>query len=146
MKQKMNKQKQIINIMQQEQAYWHIPKIKIAWLPLLGLILFTLLSIGNFQLIDKNVLHEIFSSDTCKENSPCKLELKDLINFYPIFMEYVLISLALISFFAIFKRGYSGLKSYDEEGLIGGLIPGLIGGLIPSLIGGLIGGLIGEFD
>ena len=132
------------NIKQHEEAYWHIPKVAI--LPIIGFILFTLLAIGNYQLIDKEVVIYTFS---CQENCN-NLISSDLINIYPILGEYILISLALISLVASFKRGYKNLKSYDEEGLIfgliWGLIGGLIGGLIFGLIFGLIWGLIGEFE
>ena len=139
---------------QHEEKYWHIPKIAI--LPILALIIFTLLAIGNFQLIDKSVLHKVFK--TCENQCEYNLVPSDLINLYPILGEYILISLALISLIAIFKKGYKNLKSYKEDGLILGLILGLIGslivglivglifGLIFGLIGGLIFGLIEEFD
>jgi len=113
---------------QHEEQYWHIPKFNI--LQILGLIIFSLLAIGNLQLIDKEVLHEVFSQDTCKKDLPCNLVPHDLINLYPIIFEYILISLSLISLVALFKGGYSKLKRYDENGLIVGLIVGLIGGLI----------------
>jgi hypothetical protein len=127
-------------IKQHEQAYWHIPKFTI--LPFILAIIFGLLTYGNFQLIDKEVLHKVFSEDTCKADSLCNLVSSDLINIYPIIGEYILLSLILISIVAEFKRGYKNLKSYDEEGLIGGLIFGLIIGLIGGLISGLISGLI----
>jgi hypothetical protein len=130
----------IKNIKQHEENYWHILKFSI--LPFLGFALFTFLALANFQLIDKAVLHEVFSDETCKQDLPCNLVPHDLINLYPILGEYLLISLALISLVASFKRGYKNLKSYEEEGLIVGLIVGLIFGLIVGLIGGLIGGLI----
>jgi len=130
----MNKQS---NIKQHEDKYWHIPKL--ALLPLLGFIVFTLLAYGNYLLIDKQVIATVFNCE--KDN--CNLTAHDLINIYPIIAEYLLISLAIISLFAMFKRGYKNLKSFDEEGLIFGLILGLIFGLILGLIGGLIVGLIG---
>jgi len=106
----MNKQ-----IKTHEDNYYHIPKL--AMLPFLGLILFSLLAYGNYQLIDKEVISYAFScSEDCNE-----LITSDLINFYPILGEYILISLALISLIAMFKRGYKNLKSYDDEGLIIGL-------------------------
>ena len=126
------------NIKQHEDKYIHIPKVNL--LPLIGLILFILLAIGNYQLIDKEVISEAFKS--CEEECVYNLVTSDLKNLYPIIGEYILISLALISLVALFKGGYSELKSYDEEGLIGGLIFGLIGGLIFGLIIGLIFGLI----
>ena len=46
------------NIKQHEEQYWHIPKI--ALLPIIGLIFFVLLSIGNYQLIDKQVVTTAF--------------------------------------------------------------------------------------
>ena len=111
----MNKQS---NIKQHEDKYWHIPKL--ALLPLLGFIVFTLLAYGNYLLIEKQVIATI----------------------YPIIAEYLLISLAIISLVAIFKKGYKNLKSFDEGGLISGLILGLIFGLIVCLISSLIFGLI----
>ena len=124
------------NIKQHEEAYWHIPKIAI--LPILGFILFTLLAIGNYQLIDKEVVSTAFN---CSEES-CNLVPSNLINLYPILGEYLLISLAIISLIASFKRGYKNLKSYGEEGLIFVLIVGLIFVLIVGLMVGLIFGLI----
>ena len=123
-------------IKQHEENYWHIPKFSI--LPILGLILFILLAIGNFQLINLEVIKTAFSC----ERGNCNLVSSDLINIYPIIGEYILISLALISLVAIFKKGYKNLKKYDEKGLIGGLIISLILGLILGLIPGLIPGLI----
>ena len=100
-----------------EDKYYHIPKVNL--LPLLGLIIFILLAIGNFQLIDKAVIKEVFKSceDTCIYN----LISNNLINIYPIIAEYILISLALISLISLFKGGYNNIKSYNENGLIGGL-------------------------
>ena len=66
-----------------------------------------------------------------------------LLILYPICGEYVLIALSVICLTALCKGGYSKLKKYDEEGLVGGLIGGLVGGLIVGLVGGLIGGLVG---
>ena len=129
----MNKQS---NIKQHEDKYWHIPKL--ALLPLLGFIVFTLLAYGNYLLIDKQVIATAFNCE--KDN--CNLTAHNLINLYPITVEYLLISLAIISLVAVFKKGYKNLKSYNKEGLIGGLIAGLIFGLIVGLIGGLIAGLI----
>jgi len=123
-------------IKKHEDKYWHIPKVNI--IPLIGLIIFILLSIGNFYLIDKSVVVEAFNC----ERDNCNLQSSDLINLYPILGEYILISLSIISLVALFKGGYKNLKSYDEEGLIFGLIGGLIGGLIIGLIYGLIIGLI----
>ena len=127
------------NIKQHEDKYIHIPKVNL--LPLIGLILFILLAIGNYQLIDKEVISEAFKS--CEEECVYNLVTSDLKNLYPIIGEYILISLALISLVALFKGGYSELKSYDEDGLIIRLIVGLIIGLIVGLIIGLIGGLFG---
>ena len=128
------------NIRKHEEAYWHIPKI--ALLPILGLIIFSLLAWGNYNLIDKEVLHQIFSQDTCYKDKPCDLTSQDSINIYTIIIEYILISLALISLVASFKRGYNNLKSYEEYGLIFGLIAGLFFGLFSGLIVGLFSGLI----
>jgi hypothetical protein len=52
---------------------------------------------------------------------------------------YILIAAMICLTVNIFKK----LKSYQEKGLIVGLIWSLIGGLIWGLIWGLIGGLIG---
>ena len=125
-------------IIQHEEKYWYIPKFSI--LPLIGLILFTLLAIGNFQLIDKSVLKEVFKH--CGDNCVYDLIPNNLINLYPILGEYILISLALINLVASIKRGYKNLKPYNKDGLIVGLIVGLIFGLIGGLILGLIFGLI----
>jgi hypothetical protein len=137
---KITKQNIQAKIKKHEDNYYHIPKISL--LPLLGLILFTLLAIGNYQLIDKNILTEAFSNETCLQGKPCNLTPPDLIILYPTIGEYILISLAFISLIAIFKKGYKNIKKYEENGLIVGLIGGLIVGLIVGLIGGLIFGLI----
>lgn len=129
-------------IKQHEQQYWHIPKFSL--LPLLGLIIFGLLAYGNFQLIDKNVLTEVFKQ--CEETCVYNLSTSNLINIYSIIGEYILISLFLISLIALFKGGYKKLKDWNDGGLIVGLIYGLIVGLIVGLIGCLIVGLIGEFE
>ena len=102
-------------IKQHEDNYYHIPKVSL--LLLLGLILFTLLAIGNYQLIDKLIIKEVFKS--CEETCVYNLIPSDLLILYPIIMEYILISLSFISLVAIFKRGYKKLKSYSEGGLIG---------------------------
>src|SRR3989304_9789970 len=110
------------NIKQHEEQYWHIPKI--ALLPIIGLIFFVLLSIGNYQLIDKQVVTTAFSNDTYIDLHP--LVSSYLINIYPIVGEYILIALALISLVASLKKGYNNLKSYKESGLIVGLLVCLI--------------------
>ena len=61
---------------------------------------------------------------------------------YPLIGEYILIGLTVVCLVALFKDGFNKLKTYNQEGLIGGLIIGLIGGLIFGLIFGLISGLI----
>ena len=73
-----------------------------------------------------------------------------LLILWPLLGEYVLVGLSIVCLVAMFKGGFSRLKSYSEEGLIRGLIRGLIlwlilgfiWGLILGLIRGLIGGLI----
>ena len=128
--------RQTNNIKKHEQQYWHIPKFSL--LPVLGLIVFTLLSIGNFMLIDMDIVKTAFSCE--KDN--CNLVLADLIVLYPIVMQYILIVSVIISLIALFKGGYNKLKSYKDKGLTGGLILGLIVGLIVELIVELIVGLI----
>ena len=130
-----DKMKKTIN--QHEQQYWHIPKFSL--LPILGIILFTLLTIGNYQLIDKQIVRDVFnwSEEYCEE-----FVLNDLMILYPVIFEYIFISLLIISLVALFKGGYNKLKNYKEEGLIEGLILGLIWGLILGIIVGLIVGLI----
>ena len=63
-----------------------------------------------------------------------------------ILFNYILISVVFITLIGWIKNGFGNLKSYDEKGLIwgliGGLFTGLIGGLIIGLTFGLIGGLI----
>ena len=125
-------------IKQHEDNYYHIPKVNL--LPLLGLIVFTLLAIGNYQLIDKSIIKEVFKN--CEEICVYNLIPLNLLILYPIILEYILISLSFISLVAIFKRGYKKLKSYNKGGLTWGLIVGLTWGLIVGLIGGLIVGLI----
>ena len=125
------------NIKQYEDKYWHIPKL--AFLPVLGLIVFGLLAYANLFLIDWKVIRTAWNCD--KDN--CNLFPSNLINSYPLIGEYILISLIVISLTASIKGGYRNLKSYNERGLIWGLIVGLIWGLIGGLIVGLIVGLIG---
>jgi hypothetical protein len=124
-------------IKQHEEQYCHIPK---SLLPLLGIIIFGLLAYGNFQLIDKEVISEVFKP--CGETCVYNLSTSDLINICPIIGEYILISLFLISLIAFSKGGYNKLNKWDDFGLISGLIFGLIFSLISGLIFGLISGLI----
>ena len=128
-------------IEQHELKYWHIPKFNI--LPLIGIFIFTILAIWNYQLIDKNVINEL--SKSCSYDCEYNLNTHDLINIYPIIGEYILISLIIISFVAQTKGGYRKLKRCNKEGLIWNLIYGLIFGLLVYLIAGLIFGLILEF-
>jgi hypothetical protein len=65
-----------------------------------------------------------------------------LLILYPIIGEYILIGLSIIFLIALIKGGFSKLKSYDERGLIFGLIFALMVGLISGLMFGLISGLI----
>jgi len=127
-----------LKIKQHKDNYIHIPKVNL--LPLLGIIIFGLLAYGNFFLIDSEVLHGVFK--ICEEECVYNLTNFDLINIYPIVGEYTLISLILISLVALIKGGYKNLKSFNERGLIFGLIVGLVAGLIYGLIVGLIFGLI----
>ena len=125
-------------IKQHEDKYWHI--LKLVLLPLLGVIIFSLLAYKNYLLIDKQIINSAF---LCSENCN-KLVVHDLLNLYSIIVEYILIVLALISLVAMFKKGYTNLKTFKERGLIYVLIIGLIIGLISIsvLIYGLIIGLI----
>ena len=116
--------------------YIHIPKP--CFLPILGMIIFGLLSWGNLYLSDWGLIKLILFENAEEE----VFQFSQLINVYPIIGEYILISLFFISLVALFKGGYKNLNEYNEEGLIGGLIGGLIFGLIFGLICGLIGGLI----
>ena len=65
-----------------------------------------------------------------------------LIIFYPLIAQYVLVGLVFICLTALIKGGFNKVKRYDEGGLIFGLIIGLIFGLIARLIAGLIYWLI----
>jgi len=107
-------------INQHENKYWHIPKFAI--LPLAGLIIFGLLAWGNLYLIN---WQEIKVAYECTKDN-CSLTASALINIYPMIGEYLLICLSLVSLIASIKKGYKNLKSYNEEGLIVGLIGGLI--------------------
>jgi len=124
-------------IQQHEEEYTHIHKGSI--LAIAGAVLFAILAYLNLYFIDWDVINLVFS---CKESECSSLVAHNLINIYPLVGEYVLISLLVISLAAISKGGYSRLKSFDEEGLIMGLISGLITGLIVSLIWSLIVSLI----
>jgi len=113
-----------------EQEYLHLPKRSFKYiLSTLVLILITIFSIkiliSSWNFLELGDLSQkIFYS--------YQLMILPLLVFI-----YVLISLTVCSFVNIFKK----LKSYKEEGLIGGLIEGLIVGLFLGLIGGLIVGL-----
>ena len=65
-------------------------------------------------------------------------EFHQLLILYPIIGQYILIGLTVLCLTALIKGGFNKLKSYDEEGLIGGLIVGLIVGLDGGLIWGVI--------
>jgi len=124
-------------IQQHEEEYTHIHKGSI--LAIAGAVLFAILAYLNLYFIDWDVINLVFS---CKESECSSLVANDLINIYPLIGEYVLISLLIISLAAIFKGGYSKLKSFHKRGLIAGLIVSLISGLIWSLIWSLIVSLI----
>ena len=133
---------------QHEQEYRHIRKITL--LSFIATLFFSWLAWMNLKSIDWNIIKIAFD---CEKGS-CNLVPRDLIVCYPLILEYLFISLAVISFVAIFKNGFNNLKGYKDNGLIMGLIEslimdlivGLIMGLIVSLIGGLIIGLNGEFE
>lgn len=136
-KQQLNKKvKQLeakLEVQKHESNYIHIPKP--CWKSI-GKFFLTIflgfLSYFNFKLIlniwENYNLGYVFAGESEMINYAPKFA--DLIVLYPLVGEFLLISLTIICFVSIFKK----LKSYDEEGLI----VGLIGGLIVWLIGGLI--------
>lgn len=150
-------------IKQHENNYYHIPKLKGNPLYIFAVIGLGILAYLNLKLLDWDLIRIIFNDNTEKYN----YQFSQLINIYPIIVEYIIIVLLFICLVKIFKKK---LKNYKEEGLIGGLIVGSIGGLIVGsivglmeglmgvligglmgvliigLIVGLMGGLIGEFD
>jgi hypothetical protein len=121
-------------IKEHEDRYIHIPKFNL--IPLLGTMIFGVLTWLNLYLIDWEVIKYVF---TCEKE--CIIHYSALINIYPIIGEYILVALMMVSIVALFKGGYTKLKAYKDEILIAGLICGLIIGLIFGLIIGLTAGL-----
>ncbi|MFW6233451.1 MAG: hypothetical protein ACOC3Z_02190, partial [Nanoarchaeota archaeon] len=128
---KENKElKEKLTLESHTKKYIHIPKPPI--LPIIGIIIFGILSYYNLYFIDLELIKVVFSSNEIIEQFTFKFS--HLINIYPIIGEYILLSLTMISITALFKGGYNKIKSYKEKGLIAGLIAGLIVGLIAGLI------------
>jgi len=116
-------------IKQHKQQYWHIPKFKIG-LFFLFLLVLTITIFWIYLSITKLGLFEIFSLE------PEEVTINNFI--LNLFFNYFLISLTFICLVAWIKNGFKNLKSFEDTGLIWGLIGGLIWGLI--------GGLIKEFE
>lgn len=120
--------------------------IHISWMGIVRFVLFLLsigLSVGNFMLIISiGNIHNVWSLLASNSPNEVKATFTQLIILYPLIGEYILIGLSIVCLIALCKGGFSKLKSYNEEALIGGLILGLIVGLILGLILGLIGGLV----
>ena len=122
-------------IKKHEEQYYHIPKGRLRYIfstiLLLGLcFLFYKVTLSSWNFLE-------LSSLECSEEF-CSYFAHQLLILPLLILNYILISLTILSSISIFKK----LKSYDEEGLIMGLIMGLIAGLIAGLIIGLIIGLI----
>ena len=129
-KKQLNKKIQQLEIKLHTKKYIHIPMPSWKGIGKLCLALFTaFLSVINFIWLLQNIT--IFDYNYAPK-------FADLIVLYPLLGQFVLIGLTIILAVSLFKE----LKSYDEEGLISGLIFGLISGLIIGLIYGLIVGLI----
>ena len=119
----------------------HIVKPSLAGVGRFSLMIVTaFLSYFNFLLIKSiwvtNNLGYIFASKEELVNYFPKFI--DLIVLYPLIGEFILISLTIILAVSLFKK----IKSYNEGGLIAGLIVGLIAGLMVGLIAGLMVALI----
>ena len=133
--QKLEEENTRLKLKMHTKHYIHIPRP--SW-PSVGRFLAVMatlgLSIANFFLILFTwQLLELKNLDVDQTYS-----FTQLLILWPIIGEYLLISLTIISSIALIKGSFTKLKSFDDEGLIFGLI----GGLIISLIGGLIVGLI----
>ena len=120
---------------QHEQKYYHIPKVKFKLLGLFLLVL-TITIFWVYLSITKFGLFEVFGLEPEQITRDNLQVIPDLI------FNYLLISFTFICLVALIKGGFDKLKSFDDEGLIVGLIAGLIGGLIGGLIVGLIYWLI----
>ena len=121
--------------------YIHVPVCNL-W-ALLGILISSALAYGSWLILAS--LWQFLSIDSIiNASSPSEVTIKAYqFGILPmIILQYIFISLAIISFVALTKGGYDRLKPYNEEGLIGSLIFGLIVGLICGLIGSLIFGLI----
>jgi len=110
-----------------EKQYWHIRKFSVPVLPIIGLIVFSILSYLNAVYLISKIADTGFGN----------LEL-----LYPAFAMWIFGAVFLLSVFAVAKGEYGNLKSIGEEGIIYGLIFGLICSLILGLIYGLIIGFI----
>ena len=118
-----------------EEKYLHSPKRALLY------FLLTIILIGICVLFYKAtysswIFLELGKLECSKEL--CSYFSHQLLIIPLLILDYIIISLTIISFCNIFKK----VKRYDEEGLIRGLILGLIAGLMWGLIGGLIVGLI----
>ena len=112
---------------QHEQKYYHIPKCKFKLLGLFLLVL-TITIFWVYLSITKFGLFEVFGLE------PEQVTINNLQVIPNIFFNYILISFTFICLVALIKGGFDKLKSFDDEGLIVGLMIGLIFGII------------GEFD
>lgn len=127
------------SINKHEVEHFHIPKFSLY--PLLGIMLFCFLTWISFQGF-------LLQWDLLKLN---EVPMGLFVSVYQLLIIPVLLLCILmldgliISVVALFKKGYSNLKSPDE-GLIFELILGLILGLVNGLIVGLFLGLSREFD
>jgi len=123
--------------------YIHIPKPRVQQvLAFFGMLFFGALSYLNFILMIS--IGEIFKVGILINSLTPELEYsswKQLIIFYPIIGEYVLISLTIICLGALFKGGFDKLNSFNKYGLMSGQIVGLMGGIILGLFLGFIMGL-----
>ena len=127
---KMNKQ-----IQKHEEEYYHIPKGKLRYIFIS--LLFLVLLIGSIYVTYQSWIFLNLGSLECSEEF-CNYEVYQLLIIPLLILDYLIVSLFICSVVSIFKK----LNSFNETGLIVGLIFGLIGGLIVGLIIGLIVGLI----
>jgi len=119
-----------------EQQYWHVPKANL-W-PLVGLMVFVFLAYANFLGVVW-LWNELGLGALQKEDLT---DLHQLTIIPSLLLEYFLVCGVIVSLVALVKGGYGKLKSFEEEGLLYGLLAGLLYGLLAGLLYGLLAGLL----
>ena len=102
-----------------------------------GSLAFTYLFSGEFKKLDELIIQidKVINEITTETTLTMYIFLPSLI------LEYIFISMIVISFVALIKGGYTKLKSIDEDSLLFGMFTGLLGGLLAGLLAGLFTGL-----